>query len=190
MGYIPQFVTYVIPIFPTRSIYDAIITKHQRLTLLLQESCEFGCLGATSPPFDTRLEWDCDQQRTLVGADFCIRRLLLCRGKWVYSKYWVLELTISKFLRLPRQAGWNSNIRLYILNLLISVLSKLLWPVRGEVTGGWRKLLNEELHNLQSAPRQILISMIKSMRMRWAGHIAPVGEMRNGMLNVGLEIWM
>jgi hypothetical protein len=41
---------------------------------------------------------------------------------------------------------------------------------RDEVTGGWRKVHNEELHNLYSSPS--VISMIKSRRMRWAGHVA------------------
>jgi hypothetical protein len=45
------------------------------------------------------------------------------------------------------------------------------------VTGGWRKLHNEELHNLNSSP--IIIGMIKSMRMRWAGHGARFEEKRN-----------
>jgi hypothetical protein len=41
---------------------------------------------------------------------------------------------------------------------------------RDEVTGGWKRLHNEELHNLYSSPS--IIRMIKSRRMRWAGHIA------------------
>jgi hypothetical protein len=45
------------------------------------------------------------------------------------------------------------------------------------VTGGWRKLHNEELHNMYSSPS--IIRMIKSMRMRWAGHVARMGEKRN-----------
>jgi hypothetical protein len=45
------------------------------------------------------------------------------------------------------------------------------------VTGGWRKLHNEELHNLYSSPS--IIIMIKSRRMRWAGHVARMGERRN-----------
>jgi hypothetical protein len=45
------------------------------------------------------------------------------------------------------------------------------------VTGGWRKLHNEELHNLYSSPS--IIRIIKSSRMRWAGHVAPMGETRN-----------
>jgi hypothetical protein len=40
-----------------------------------------------------------------------------------------------------------------------------------------RKLLNEELHNLYSSPS--IIRIIKSRRMRWAGHVAPMGEKRS-----------
>jgi hypothetical protein len=45
------------------------------------------------------------------------------------------------------------------------------------VTGGWRKLHNEELQNLYSSPS--IIRMIKSRRMRLAGHVARMGERRN-----------
>jgi hypothetical protein len=45
------------------------------------------------------------------------------------------------------------------------------------VTGGWRKLHNEELHNLYSSPS--IIRMINSRRMRWAGHVAQIGARRN-----------
>jgi hypothetical protein len=43
-------------------------------------------------------------------------------------------------------------------------------PRRDEVTGDWRKLHNEELHSLYSLPN--IIRMMKSRRMRWAGHVA------------------
>jgi hypothetical protein len=43
-------------------------------------------------------------------------------------------------------------------------------PKRDEETRGWRKLHIEELHNLYSSP--IIIRIIKSRRMRWAGHVA------------------
>jgi hypothetical protein len=46
-----------------------------------------------------------------------------------------------------------------------------------EATGDWRKLHNEELHNLYSSPS--IIRKIKSRRMRRAGHVARVGEKRN-----------
>jgi hypothetical protein len=60
------------------------------------------------------------------------------------------------------------------------VLRRIFEPKRGEVTGDWRKLHNEELHNLYSSPKRI--RMIKSRRMRWAGNVARMG--RRGM-NIG-----
>jgi hypothetical protein len=50
-------------------------------------------------------------------------------------------------------------------------------PKRVVVTGGWRKLHDEELHDLYSLPH--IIRMIKSRRMRWAGHIARMWEKMN-----------
>jgi hypothetical protein len=57
------------------------------------------------------------------------------------------------------------------------VLRRIFGPKRDEVTGGWGKLRNEELHNLYSSPS--IIRMIKSRRMRWSGHVAQMGEKRN-----------
>jgi hypothetical protein len=51
----------------------------------------------------------------------------------------------------------------------------ILGPKRDGVMGGWRKLHNEELHDLYSSPHRI----IKERRMRWAGHVARMGEKRN-----------
>jgi hypothetical protein len=48
---------------------------------------------------------------------------------------------------------------------------------RDEVTGEWRKLHNKELHDLLSSLS--IIRIIKSRRMRWAGHVARMGEKRN-----------
>jgi hypothetical protein len=45
------------------------------------------------------------------------------------------------------------------------------------LTGDWRKQHNEELHNLYFSPN--IIRMIKSRRIRWAGHVAQMGEKRN-----------
>jgi hypothetical protein len=50
------------------------------------------------------------------------------------------------------------------------VLRRIFGPKTGEVIGGWTKLLNEELHNSYSLPS--IIRMMKSRRMRWAGHVA------------------
>jgi hypothetical protein len=54
------------------------------------------------------------------------------------------------------------------------VLRRIFGPKRDEVTGEWRKLHNEELRDLYSSPSTIRI--IKSRRMRWAGHIARTGR--------------
>jgi hypothetical protein len=56
------------------------------------------------------------------------------------------------------------------------VLRRMFRPKRDEVTGEWRKLHNEELHNLYSSPD--IIRQVKSRRMRWAGHVARMGEER------------
>jgi hypothetical protein len=54
------------------------------------------------------------------------------------------------------------------------VLGRIFGPKRDEVTGGWRKLHNEDLHNLYSSPN--IIRMIKPRRFRWAGHVALMGR--------------
>jgi hypothetical protein len=56
------------------------------------------------------------------------------------------------------------------------VLTRIFGPRRDEVTGEWRKLHNEELHNLYSYPD--IIRQVKSRQMRWAGHVARMGEER------------
>jgi hypothetical protein len=61
------------------------------------------------------------------------------------------------------------------------VLRRIFGPKRDEVTRGWRKLLNEELHGLYSSPGTVRV--IKARRMRWAGHVARMGEVR-GAYNI------
>jgi hypothetical protein len=56
-------------------------------------------------------------------------------------------------------------------------LRRIFAPKRDEVTGGWRKLHNVELHKLCSSPS--LIRMIKSRRVRWTGTVARMGNKRN-----------
>jgi hypothetical protein len=53
----------------------------------------------------------------------------------------------------------------------MTFLTLILWD---EVMGDWRKLHNEELHNLYFSSN--IIRMIKSRRMRWAGHVARMGK--------------
>jgi hypothetical protein len=61
------------------------------------------------------------------------------------------------------------------------VLRRIFGPKRDEVTRGWRKLHNEELHGLYSSPS--IVRLIKAMRMSWAGHVARMGEVR-GAYNI------
>jgi hypothetical protein len=56
------------------------------------------------------------------------------------------------------------------------VLRKIFGPKRDEVTGVWRKLHNEELHGFYSSPS--IVRVMKARRMRWAGHVARLGEAR------------
>jgi hypothetical protein len=56
------------------------------------------------------------------------------------------------------------------------VLRRVFGPKRDEVTGEWRKLRNEELNDLYSLPN--VVRVVKSRRMRWAGHVARMGEDR------------
>jgi hypothetical protein len=57
------------------------------------------------------------------------------------------------------------------------VLSRIFGPRRDEVTGEWRKLYNEELHDLYSSPS--IIRIMKARGMRWTGHVALMGEKKN-----------
>jgi hypothetical protein len=53
---------------------------------------------------------------------------------------------------------------------------RIFGPKRDEATGEWRRLHNEELNDLYSSPN--IIRIMKSRRMRWAGHVARMGEKR------------
>ena len=65
-----------------------------------------------------------------------------------------------------------------------NVLRRVFWHKRNEVTEEWRKLHNEDLNNLYSSSNTVRV--IKSRRMRWAGHVACMGE-RRGMYRVLVE---
>jgi hypothetical protein len=57
------------------------------------------------------------------------------------------------------------------------VLRRIFGQKRDEVTGDWKELHNEELHDLYPSPS--IIRIIMSRRMRWVGHVARTGEKRN-----------
>jgi hypothetical protein len=64
------------------------------------------------------------------------------------------------------------------------VLRRIFGPKREE-DGSWRKLRNDELHNLYSSPN--IVSVIKSRRMRWAGHVARVVVGRGVYIKMNLR---
>jgi hypothetical protein len=65
------------------------------------------------------------------------------------------------------------------------VLRRIFGPKRDEVTGGWRKLQNEELHGLYSSPS--IVRVIKARRMRWARHVATRGGGEGCIQHFGWE---
>jgi len=56
----------------------------------------------------------------------------------------------------------------------LRVLRRIFGPRRDKVTREWRKFHNEELNDFYSSPN--IVRMIKSRRMKWAGHVARIGE--------------
>jgi len=74
--------------------------------------------------------------------------------------------TWSLTLREERKVGVFENM----------VLRRIFGPRRDEVTGEWRRLHNEELNDLYSSPN--IVRVIKSRRMKWAGHVVHMGDER------------
>jgi hypothetical protein len=58
--------------------------------------------------------------------------------------------------------------------MFFTLVRRIFGPKKDGVTGGWRKLHNEELRDLHSSPS--IIRIIKSRRMRWAGHVTRMGR--------------
>jgi len=81
--------------------------------------------------------------------------------------------SIKKFLVGQRLCALN-NLILVVKDSM--VLRRISGPRRDEVTGEWRRLHNEGLNDLYSSPN--IVKVIKSRRLRWAGHVARMGQER------------
>jgi hypothetical protein len=68
------------------------------------------------------------------------------------------------------------GVKLGLLTFRGEPILRMFGPKRGEMTGEWRKLHNEELRDLYSSPN--IMRIIKLRRMRWVGHVARMGEKR------------
>jgi len=90
----------------------------------------------------------------------------------ILSYLYSVGLLINSFSTCPILTPREEQI-----TLVNRVLRRMCGPKREELVGGWRRLHNEELHNLCTS--QDIIMVIKWRRLRWAGHIALMGEMRN-----------
>jgi hypothetical protein len=121
-------------------------------------------------------------KRRLNSGNVCYHSVQNLLSSRLLSKNFKIRLykTIILPVALYERETWFLTLREeHRLKLFVNwVLRRIFGPKRDEVTGEWRKLHNEELHDLYYSPNKIRI--IKWRRMGWAGHIARMG--RRGMV--------
>ena len=115
----------------------------------------------------------------LKAGNACYHSVQNILSSRLLSKH--LKIKIYTTIILPVMYGcetWSLTLREeHRLRVLENrVLRRIFGPTRDEVTGESRKLHNEELDDLYSSPD--IVRVIKSRRMRWAGHVARMGERR------------
>jgi hypothetical protein len=97
--------------------------------------------------------------------------VIKCRIFCVLGCYLKIYRTIVLLVVLYGCEAWSLTLRE---ERGIRVLRRIFGPKWDEVTGDWKKLHNENLHDLYSSPN--IVGAIKSRRMRWAGHVARMWE--------------
>jgi len=115
-------------------------------------------------------------------AVFCLmHRLIICVAmpSLLLQQFCVLFCMGMKLGRLHR--GRNLRLRVFENRVLRGIFG----AERDVVSGGWRKLYNEELNDLYCSPN--LVRVIKSRRMRWAGHVARMGREERRIQGFGGE---
>jgi hypothetical protein len=96
-----------------------------------------------------------------------IREEIKSRLKLGNACYYLVQNLLSSSLVADIEGG--TRLKVYEKR----VLRKIFGPKRDEVTGKWRKLCNEDLSDIYSLPNSVRV--VKSRRMRWAGHVAHMG---------------
>jgi hypothetical protein len=120
-------------------------------------------------------------KRRLISGNCCYHSVQSLLSSRLLSK--TLKIRIYKTIILPVVLygceNWSLTLREgHRLRVFENrVLRRIFGPKRDEVTGEWRKLHNKEIHYLYSSPN--IIRIIKSRRMRWAGHVARLAEKRD-----------
>jgi hypothetical protein len=120
-------------------------------------------------------------KRRLNSGNACYHSVQNLLSSRLLSKN--LKIRIYKMITLPvdlyRCETWSLTLREeHRLRVFQNrVLRRVFGPKRDKVMGEWRKLHNEELHDLYSSPS--IIRIIRSRRMRRAGHVARIWEKRN-----------
>jgi hypothetical protein len=122
--------------------------------------------AASSIPHDVKA-MAYENQRTVEGRrTFCL--LGCCRKNLKIRIYQTIILPVVLYARETRSLTLREKHSLGVFEN--RELRRIFGQKRDEVTGGWRKLHNEELHDLYSLPS--IIRIIKLRRLKWTGHVA------------------
>jgi hypothetical protein len=112
--------------------------------------------------------------RVLVGKPEGKRPLGRPRRRWVDIRYLTIILPILLYGCETWSLTLQKERKLRVFENM--ALRRIFGPKRDKVMGDWRRLHNEELNDLYSSPN--IVGLIKLKRMRWAGHVAHMGEER------------
>jgi hypothetical protein len=101
-----------------------------------------------------------------------------CAQNSVSNSYVLVFRTVCLKVHFAAVTSWSLTLReeRRLREFDDRVLRRVFGPKRDEVTGEWRELHNEELNDLYSLPN--IVRVVKSRKMRWAGHVARMGEER------------
>jgi len=137
---------------------------------------EFKCLGTTLRNQNSVVE---EIKSRLTSRNACYHSVQNILSSRLPSKNFKIKIyrTIILPVVLYGCETWSLTLREERkLRMFENMVLRIFGPRRDEVMGKWRRLHNEELNDLYSSPN--IVRVIKSERMRWAGHVARMGEER------------